>query len=63
MWEVIVIVALVGTALYFTGRALVRSLRDDGQAGCCGRCPGCSRAAASCEPDATGKEMRNPAAV
>ncbi len=43
MWEVVVVIFIVGLALYFMGRSTVRSLRSREKDGC-GGCAGCGGA-------------------
>ena len=38
MWEIVVVVAIVGSSMFFTGRMLVRWVKVDK-----GQCSGCSR--------------------
>ncbi len=42
MWEIVLVVAIVGVALFFTGRSLVRSLKTE--KGHCVGCAGCKQA-------------------
>ncbi|MBN1676180.1 MAG: FeoB-associated Cys-rich membrane protein [Kiritimatiellae bacterium] len=58
MWDMVVAVLIVGTALFFTGLSLVRSLHDDDKAGCGGGCRRCSCASACDGVSEQGKEVR-----
>ena len=41
MWESIIVVVIVGVALFYAGRSVVRSLRGTSKGGHCGSCEGC----------------------
>ena len=59
MWEVVVAIVIVGVALYFSARSLLRSLRGGDEAGHCAGCAGCSLAS-SCKPDEREERTGNP---
>jgi len=58
MWEIAVVALIIGIALFFTGRSLVRTLRGKGPegGGACGGCGGCPSASICSEPGDQQKE-------
>jgi hypothetical protein len=63
MWETVVVVLIVGVALLFTGRSIVRSLKGEEKGGCSGGCSGCSCASLSREAPSTGKEVKQSSTI
>jgi hypothetical protein len=47
MIEAIIVIVIVGVAVFFAGRSLVRSLRGDAKGGCAD-CTGCSAGKREC---------------
>lgn len=60
MWEAVIVLLLLATALFFTGRSLARSFRGDAKGGCRGGgCRGRSCASACGGVSEQGKEVRH----